>query len=237
MVYLHWQRQARLRSRIQIPNPVPTLYYAEHVHIAQTQIPTLYFCSGQEYESESKPESISGNINEPSRSNPYQLFVNRFPPNYFQTYFFANARGLFAALWFFTSFQPLGVFGKTNELQIPVKVCWFLDLLPPPNEVCEGNVFTGVCLSTGGFSVQGEGLCPRGVSVKGGSLSRGKVSVEGLSGGGGCLSRKSLSGRPPYGNVQEVCIPLECILVNLVNDPAGDHSALACMVTSLLMGL
>ena len=204
MVYLHWPRQARLRSRIQIPNPVPTLYYAEHVHIAQTQIPTLYFCSGQEYESESKPESISGYINDPSRSNPYQLFVNRFPPNYFQTYFFANARGLFAALWFFASFEQLGVFGKTNELQIPVKVCWFLDLLPPANEVCEGPVARQtpvktwgslsrrgslsrgrVCLGgslsegslcQGRFSIQGEGLCWEG-SVRGGDVSVCGVSV------------------------------------------------------------
>ena len=180
MVYLHWQRQARLRSRIQIPNPVATLYYAEHVHIAQTQIPTPYFCSRQQYEFESKPESISGNINESSRSNPYQLFVNWFPPNYFQTYFFANARGLFAALWFFASFEQLGVFGKTNELQIPVKVCWFLDLLPPADEVCEGNVFTGVCLSTGGGV-----LCPGGGLCLGG-LSGGCLCLGGLCPGGLC---------------------------------------------------
>ena len=39
------------------------LYYAEHVHIAQTQtgIPTPYFFVGQESES----ESVSGNVNEP----------------------------------------------------------------------------------------------------------------------------------------------------------------------------
>ena len=44
-----------------------TLYYAENVHIAQTQtrIPTPYFCIGQESESESVPESVSGNVNEP----------------------------------------------------------------------------------------------------------------------------------------------------------------------------
>ena len=207
MVHLHWQRQARLWSRIQIPNPMATLCYVEHVHIAQTQIPTLYFYSGQEYESESKPESISGNINETSHSNPYQLFVNRFPPNYFQTYFFANARGLFAALWFFASFEQLVVFGKTNELQIPVKVCWFLDLLPLANEVCEGNVFTGVCLSTGGFSVQagvsvqGEGLSGR-VSVRGESLSR-EVLCPGegsLLGGltGGCLCLGGLCQGDPH---------------------------------------
>ena len=42
-----------------------TLYYAEHVHITQTQIPTPYFCVGQESEYESVPESITGNANEP----------------------------------------------------------------------------------------------------------------------------------------------------------------------------
>ena len=42
--------------------------------------------------------------------------------------------------------------------------------LPPANEVCEGYVFTGVCLSTGGL------LCP-----------------------GGLCPGRSLSGRPPYG--------------------------------------
>ena len=44
-----------------------TLYYAEHVHIAQTWtwIPTPYFCIEQKAESESVPESISGNVYEP----------------------------------------------------------------------------------------------------------------------------------------------------------------------------
>ena len=85
-------------------------------------------------------------------------------------------------------------------------------LLPPANEVCEGNVFTDVCLSTwgslfrGGFCPGGlypGGLCPggplsRGVSIQGkglypgeGSLSRERVSVQGkgLCPGEGSLSR------------------------------------------------
>ena len=33
MAHLHWRR----RTRIQIPNPMATLYSAEHVHFAQTQ--------------------------------------------------------------------------------------------------------------------------------------------------------------------------------------------------------
>ena len=41
-----------------------TLYYVEHVHFAQTgtRIPTPYFCIGQVSESESVPESVSGNV-------------------------------------------------------------------------------------------------------------------------------------------------------------------------------
>ena len=44
-----------------------TLYYGQHVHIAQTRtsIPTSYICVGQESESESILESIFGNVNEP----------------------------------------------------------------------------------------------------------------------------------------------------------------------------
>ena len=42
--------------------------------------------------------------------------------------------------------------------------------LPPTNDVCEGYVFTGVCLSTGEVSVWAGGLCPWG-SVSRGSLS------------------------------------------------------------------
>ena len=68
-------------------------------------------------------------------------------------------------------------------------------LLPPANEVCEGNVFTGVCPS-GGVSVHGC-LCPGEGSLSRWSLPRGSlssgVSVQGffVRGGG------SLSGRPP----------------------------------------
>ena len=42
------------------------LYYAEHVHVVWTwtPIPPVYFCVGQESESKSGPESVSGNVNE-----------------------------------------------------------------------------------------------------------------------------------------------------------------------------
>ena len=35
MAHLHLRRWTRVRTRIRIPNPMATLYYAEHVHIAQ----------------------------------------------------------------------------------------------------------------------------------------------------------------------------------------------------------
>ena len=44
-----------------------TLYCTEHVHISQTQtqIPTPYFCVGQEYDYMLVSESVSDNVNEP----------------------------------------------------------------------------------------------------------------------------------------------------------------------------
>ena len=48
-----------------------TLYCIEYVHIAktQTQIPTPYFCTGQESESVSVSESISGDVYESLESS------------------------------------------------------------------------------------------------------------------------------------------------------------------------
>ena len=52
------------------------------------------------------------------------------------------------------------------------------------NDVCEGDVFTGVCLST-----RGGGLCP------GGSLSRGDLClVGGLCPGGSLSGRRECAG-------------------------------------------
>ena len=115
-------------------------------------------------------------------------------------------------------------------------------LLPPVYEVCEGYVFTGVCLSTMGVSVSfwggglhPGGLCPGGLCpggspsrrglCKGGSLSRevsdqggflsGGVSVQaGVSVRGGLCQGDSLDRDPPYGNERAVRILLECILVD-----------------------
>ena len=49
MAHLHLQRRTRVQTRIQIPNLMATLHYAEHVHIAenQTRFPTPYFCVGR----------------------------------------------------------------------------------------------------------------------------------------------------------------------------------------------
>ena len=51
--------------------------------------------------------------------------------------------------------------------------------LPPANEVCEGNVFTGVCLSTGGHAWSG-------VCMAGGACMAGGVCVAG--GRGACVA-------------------------------------------------
>ena len=72
--------------------------------------------------------------------------------------------------------------------------CFLVCCHRPQTEVCEGYVFTGVCLSTG------EGLCSGGVSVQGSLCS--------------CRKGGSLSG-PPYGSVRAVRILVECILVIL----------------------
>ena len=88
-----------------------------------------------------------------------------------------------SALYFFT-------FSQSKTLKVTLSDCISL---PPANKVCEGYVFTGVCLSTVGSR-----------SLSGGSL----VSAGGsLSRGGFC------KGDPPYGNQRAVRILLECILV------------------------
>ena len=87
-----------------------------------------------------------------------------------------------------------------NRLVFPLKFNRFSQpltlilLLPPTNEVCEGKVFTGVCLSTGGsLSREGGESLSRGISVQGVSaqvaLSRGSLYMGSLSRGRGSLSR------------------------------------------------
>ena len=112
----------------------------------------------------------------------------------------------------------------------------------PQNEVFEGYVFTGVCLSTG----ESLRLCPGGSPSRwgfrpGGFLSGG-ISVQGVSvqwgvsvhralcpGGlcpGGYLSRGLCQGDPPHGNEWVVHILLECIIVwhNHVENPHSQWS-------------
>ena len=65
---LHWRRRPPVQTWIRIPSLMATLNYAKHVYIAhtQTRISTPYFCTGQEWKSESV--FVSGNVNEPLRS-------------------------------------------------------------------------------------------------------------------------------------------------------------------------
>ena len=48
MAHLHWWNRTWIRTQIQIPNPMAILYYAEHVHIAQTQTEILLPISVQD---------------------------------------------------------------------------------------------------------------------------------------------------------------------------------------------
>ena len=67
-----------------------TLYYAEHVHIAQirTRIPITYFCTGRISES----ESVSCNVNEPEHrrrnSNQANFFIFSSSCFYFILFYF-----------------------------------------------------------------------------------------------------------------------------------------------------
>ena len=46
------------------------------------------------------------------------------------------------------------VIWRRHFVRLLSRFFWFSELLPPANEVCEGYVFTGVCLSTGGVVSQ-----------------------------------------------------------------------------------
>ena len=66
-------------------------------------------------------------------------------------------------------------------------------LLPPANEVCEGYVFTGVCLSTGegGRAWLPGGMCgcQGACVVKGGMCGKGGHGEGGIRGEGGCTAK------------------------------------------------
>ena len=76
--------------------------------------------------------------------------------------------------------------------------------LPPASEVCEGYVFTGVCLSTGGVV---------SVSVWGVSVKRGVSGPEGVS----VRERPPADRDSPYGNERAVHILPGCILFIMKN--------------------
>ena len=81
----------------------------------------------------------------------------------------------------------------TNHLSDSSLLDIFNILLPPANEVCEGYVFTGICLSTGGGGVRGR--------VEGGSALQGgwhawwrSVHGRGLCMAGSVCSRGCMHG-------------------------------------------
>ena len=57
-----WDTNSDLDSK---PDGYIVLCRKFHIAQTRTRIPTLYFCTGQESESDSVPESVSGNVNEP----------------------------------------------------------------------------------------------------------------------------------------------------------------------------
>ena len=63
-------------------------------------------------------------------------------------------------------------------------------LLPPTNEVCEGNVFTGVCLSTGGGMHGRKGVWRGGAYVAWGAYVAGGHAWQGacVVAGGVCMA-------------------------------------------------
>ena len=76
-------------------------------------------------------------------------------------------------------------------------------LLPPANEVCEGYVFTVICLSTGGC------LPDRDPSDRDPQTENPLDRVYPF------WTETSLDRDPPYGNERTVRILLECILVSV----------------------
>ena len=93
--------------------------------------------------------------------------------------------------------------------------------LSPANEVCEGYVFTGVRLSTGGLC-QG-GLCPGGALPMGVSVQRASLS-KGVSFQGVFVRETPRAENLPYGKERAVHILLECILVIFLSLSFSCHS-------------
>ena len=80
-------------------------------------------------------------------------------------------------------------FLASGKLLVKEFEAFLLRLLPPTNEVCEGYVFTGVCLSTGGgLHSWGGGVCIQGM-----------VCIQGWSASGGVCIHASRRGLHPGG--------------------------------------
>ena len=83
-------------------------------------------------------------------------------------------------------------------------------LLPPKNEVCEGYVFTGVCLSMGGWhawqrqgGMHGRGMCAWQGGMHGGMCGRGHAWQGACVVGGMCGRAACMAGGHAW---QGVCV-------------------------------
>ena len=93
-----------------------------------------------------------------------------------------------------------------DDFMLPIVIWVFTDRI---RSMGEGNVFTGVCLFTGGPALEGEGFAVggRGVCIEG---------VVGICMKGVCMERADPLPADMV-NRQSVCILLECILVSKYN--------------------
>ena len=129
-----------------------------------------------------------------------------------------------------------------------------LCFLSPANVVCEGYVFTGVCLSTGdvrdrGWACMTGGAWVVGACLAGGCVAEGRACVAGGMHGGGqmCGSEACVVGghawpHPPSTrqhykirsvNARAVRILLECILVpNFILFSSSSSDYLDCLLAS-----
>ena len=118
----------------------------------------------------------------------------------------------------------------------------FVEFLPPANEVCEGYVFTGVCLSTGGMRAWlltgGCMVAPGGHAwlLRGACMVSPRGGMRGCSGGGhawllpgggGCAW--DMTRYRDTVNERAVCILLEFILVNITFKTVKIYQAKNCL--------
>ena len=96
--------------------------------------------------------------------------------------------------WVHNLLQSIFCVFLANDIYAPQ---FYAMLLPPTNVVCEGYVFTGVCLSTGGVYSQGRVCSQRGSAPRGMSVPRGVCSQ------GGLFPERGVSRPTPKGEVEE----------------------------------